>query len=177
MMTNNKLLMGLMVAAALVTLGRGALGAEEAAKATAAEKNFIMKAANGGMMEVQMGQTAKDKGGSDAVKDFGSQMVKDHSDANENLKEVAAKLQVEVPAKLDAKHQAKVDKLAGISDGAAFDRAYVKEMIEDHEKDIAEFKQAQGTVKDEDLKGFIEKTVPVMQHHLDMIKKFDQAKK
>ncbi len=149
---------------------------EMGGKATAAEKTFIMKAANGGMTEVDLGKVAADKGGSSEVKDFGNQMVKDHSKANDKLKEVAGKMGVTVPAKVDAKHQAKVDKMSGMS-GAAFDKMYVSEMVKAHEKDIADFEMADKEVKNADLKSFIEETVPVMKEHLEMIKKFDQAKK
>jgi putative membrane protein len=164
------------VVAAAVLCAHGSLAAEKKMEATAKEKAFIMKAANGGMTEVELGKVAADKGASQDVKDFGNQMVTDHSRANEQLKEVAGKLGVEVPAKVDAKHQAKIDKMSAMS-GAAFDSAYVKEMVADHEKDIAEFENAAKEVTNADLKKFIEETVPTMKHHLEMIKKFDQAKK
>ena len=134
-----------------------------------------MKAANGGMAEVEMGKLAADKGGSDAVKDFGNRMVKDHSKANDQLKDVAANLGVTVPDKVNAKEQAMIDKLSAMS-GPAFDKAYVKEMVNDHKKDIAEFETADKEVKNADLKKFIDDTVPVMKDHLDTIQKFDQAK-
>ncbi|HMJ06969.1 MAG TPA: DUF4142 domain-containing protein [Chthoniobacterales bacterium] len=171
----------LLITALMVTaLGvpwQASFAADETATATATEKTFIMKAANGGMTEVELGKIAAEKGGSDEVKDFGNQMVKDHSKANDDLKEVAGKMGVEVPAALNAEHKATVDKFSGMTAGAAFDKAYVHEMIKDHEKDIAEFQAAQKKVKNADLKSFIEKTIPVMQEHFDMIKKFDQAKK
>jgi putative membrane protein len=140
------------------------------------EKTFIMKAANGGMMEVDLGKVAADKGESSEVKDFGKQMMKDHSKANEQLKDVASKMGVTLPSQLDATHQDKIAKLSGLM-GAAFDKAYVKAMVADHKKDISEFEAASGKVKNPDLKKFIDETVPVMKEHLEMIQKFDQAKK
>lgn len=150
--------------------------ADKSDNSSAMDKTFIMKAANGGMTEVELGKIAAQKGASQDIKDFGSRMVKDHSKANDQLKEVASKVNVTVPSKLDAKHQAMVDKMSGLS-GAAFDQAYAKAMVKDHEEDISEFKMADKQVKNADLKKFIEKTVPVMQEHLEMIKKFDQVKK
>lgn len=150
--------------------------ADKDAKATATETAFIKKAADGGMAEVELGKIAAEKGGSDEVKDFGNQMVKDHTKANDDLKEVAAKMSVEVPATLSEKHQAKAKKMSAMS-GAAFDKAYVAGMIQAHETDIAAFEKAAKEVKNADLKEFIEETVPVMKHHLEMVKKFDQAKK
>ncbi len=142
---------------------------------TAMEKTFIKKAAQGGMTEVALGKLAAEKGGSDAVKDFGNQMVKDHTEISDNLKEVAAKLNVTVPTELNAKHQAMVDKFSKLS-GAEFDNAYVPAMVKDHKEDISEFEHADHTVKNADLKKFIEDSTSVMKDHLQKIEKFDQAK-
>src|SRR6266550_1097470 len=165
-------LFALLGLAIVLVAGHASFAAEpEGTKATAKEKAFILKAANGGMAEVEMGKLAADKGGSDAVKDFGNRMVKDHSKANDQLKDVAAKLGVTVPNK----GHAMIDKMSAMS-GATFDKAYVKEMVNDHRKDIAEFETAGKEVKNADLKKFIDDTVPVMKDHLDTIQKFDQAK-
>ena len=162
--------------AIVLAAGHASFAAEpEGTKATAKEKAFIRKAANGGMAEVEMGKLAADKGGSDAVKDFGNRMVKDHSKANDQLKDVAANMGVTIPDKVNAKEQAMIDKLSAMS-GSEFDKAYVKEMVNDHKKDIAEFETAGKEVKNADLKKFIDDTVPVMKDHLDTIQKFDQAK-
>lgn len=148
---------------------------EEGAKATAMEKSFIKKAADGGMTEVELGRIASEKGGSDEVKDFGKQMVDDHTKINDNLKEVAGKMNVKVPDKVSAKHHATIEKMSGMS-GADFDKAYVKAMVKDHKMDIAEFEKADKEVKNEDLKKFIEDSMETMKGHLEKIQKFDQAK-
>ncbi len=140
------------------------------------EKKFIKKAADGGMTEVELGKVAAEKGGSDEVKDFGNQMVKDHTQINDNLKAVAAKMNVTVPTEVSAKHKALMEKMSGMS-GAAFDKAYVREMVKDHKKDIAEFNEADKMAKNSDLKSFIEDSMATMKGHLEKIEKFDQAKK
>jgi len=154
-----------------------ASAAEEAVhnKATTAEKAFIMRAADGGMMEVELGKLAAEKGGSDEVKDFGNEMVKDHSKMNDNLKEVAAKMDVAVATSVSAKHHGAIEKMSGLS-GANFDKAYVTAMVRDHEKDIAAFEKADKTAKNPNLKKFIQDSLPMMKNHLEKIKKFDQAK-
>jgi putative membrane protein len=148
---------------------------EASGKATMQEKMFIKKAAEGGMTEVKLGEVAQKNGGSDDVKDFGKQMVDDHTKINDNLKEVAGKMNVTVPSDLDAKHQAMVDKLSALH-GAAFDNAYVKSMVKDHKMDIAEFEKADKKVKNDDLKSFIENSTETMKGHLEKIEKFSQAK-
>jgi putative membrane protein len=42
-------------------------------------------------------------------------MVKDHSKANDELREVASKMNVMVPEKVDAKHQAIIAKMSALS--------------------------------------------------------------
>ena len=140
------------------------------------DETFIRKAANGGMTEVELGKLAAEKGASHEVKDFGNQMVKDHTKANDELKEVAGKMNVMVPEKVDAKHQAMIAKMSALS-GVTFDKAYVNGMVKAHKEDIALFESAGKEVKSEDLKKFIGNTIPIMKEHLEMIEKFDQAKK
>ena len=149
---------------------------EGEAEATASDKAFIKKAAIGGMTEVSLGKLAGEKGESKEVKDFGEKMVKDHTKIADNLKEVAGKLGVTLPEKVDATHQAKIDKMEKES-GTGFDSAYVNAMVMAHEKDIAAFEEAGKETKNADLKKFIDDSLPTMKEHLDMIKKFSQAKK
>lgn len=149
--------------------------AADKSSAGSADAAFIRKAANGGMAEVELGKVAEKNGDKQDVKDFGSRMVKDHGKANDDLKAIAEKMNVKVPDKVNAKHQAAIDKLSKES-GATFDADYKKDMVKDHEKDIAEFEKARGEVGSEDLKKFIDQTVPVMKEHLEMAKKLGTSK-
>jgi putative membrane protein len=134
----------------------------------AADKTFVMMAAQGGMTEVQLGQMAADKGSSSDVKDFGSKMVTDHGKANDELKSIATSKGLTVPDKLDAKHQAMVDKLSKLS-GAAFDKEYVMDMVAGHKKTDALMKKEAASGKDADLKAFASKTDETVEMHLKMI--------
>jgi len=133
------------------------------------DKNFIMEAAVGGMEEVELGRLATQKGSSDAVKQFGQKMVDDHSAANAELTELAKSKSLNVPAELDAKHKADVAKFSKLS-GAAFDKAYSKAMLDDHNKDVAAFEQQSVSGTDPDLKAFAAKTLPTLKTHLEMAK-------
>lgn len=131
------------------------------------DQKFMMKAAQGGMAEVQLGQLAEQKGSAQGVKDFGARMVKDHSDANDKLKSLASSKGVTLPTTLDAKDQALSDKLSGMS-GAAFDKMYMQSMVKDHRMDIAEFMKESSSGKDPDVKSFASMTLPILQDHLKM---------
>jgi putative membrane protein len=138
-------------------------------KVSPADEQFMLAAAQGGMLEVQLGEVAKEKATRQKIKDFGVMMATDHGKAGEELKAVAAKNGVTLPADLDANHKATVDKLSKLS-GAEFDTAYVAEMVKDHEKDAAAFEHASKTAQNPDVKGFAAKTLPMIKSHLEKIK-------
>jgi putative membrane protein len=148
------------------TTGTGATGGT-VSSLTEDEKTFAMKAAQGGIAEVSLGSVAAQKGTSGDVKNFGNQMVTDHGKANDQLKTIATNKGISLPADTDDEHKKKADELSKKS-GAAFDKGYISDMVEDHEKDVAEFKKAQGMVKDPDLKQWIDSTLPVIEGHLKM---------
>jgi len=142
----------------------------DTATTEANDTTFANKAAIGGMAEVDFGKLAGEKASSAAVKDFAAMMVKDHGKANEELKAIAAAKNITLPAGLDTEHANKQQELQAKS-GAEFDKAYVKAMVEGHEKTLALMEDGSKNCKDADLKGFAAKTTPVVKHHLDMIKK------
>ena len=146
------------------------------ASVPAADKNFVQKAAVGGLVEVEMGKLAQQKGSSDQVKQFGSRMVEDHSKANDELKQVASAKGMTVPTDVDAKHKAKMDKMQKLS-GSQFDRAYMDDMVADHKEDVADFKKQAHSGKDSDLKAFAAKTLPTLEDHLKMAQSTDAAVK
>ena len=131
--------------------------------------HFAKEAAQGGMAEVKLGQLAQEKGSNDSVKSFGKRMVDDHSKAGDKLKEVASRESITLPNDLSAKDQATYDRLAKLN-GAAFDRAYARDMVKDHETDIAAFQQEASAGKDESLKSFASETLPTLQDHLKQAK-------
>lgn len=138
------------------------------------DHKFIMDAAMGGMMEVELGRVAAQRGMSDAVKQFGQRMVDDHSKVNAELTSLASSKGMTLPAAMDEKHQKEVTKLSGMS-GAEFDRAYAKMMVKDHEKDVRMFERHSTRGTDPDIKAFAAKTLPTLQEHLQMAKALPAA--
>ena len=133
-----------------------------------ADKGFILAAAQGGMTEVKLGELAAQKGMRDDVKEFGQMMVKDHTAINDNLKSLAAQKGVTLPDSLDAKHQGMVDKMAALT-GPAFDDAYIADMIKAHKNDAKAFKAESAATQDADIKSFLDKSIPVVDGHLQRI--------
>lgn len=140
------------------------------------DSEFAIKAASGGLMEVELGKLAGQKAQNQQVKDFGAMMVSDHSKANEELKTLTASKNITIPATLSEEHQKHVDDLAKLS-GAEFDKEYVKLMVDDHKEDIDLFKSASSDAKDPDVKAFASKTLPTLQKHYDAVKAIQDGMK
>ena len=118
-------------------------------------------AAKGGMMEVDMGKMAQEKGKSAEVKKIGSRMVADHSKANAELMAIAKKKGVDLSKEKPSAHK---------MDEANFDKSYVDMMVKDHEKDLAAFQAEAKDGSDADVKAFASKTSEVIKKHLAMVK-------
>jgi putative membrane protein len=134
---------------------------------SAADTDFVKKAAQAGMAEVAAGRMAMSKGQSESVKTFGQRMVTDHSKAGDELKTVAAKSGITVPSTTSSEQKAAAEKL-GKMQGADFDKAYAKQMVSDHEEAVALFQKEASAGSDADLKAFAQKTLPTLQEHLKM---------
>ncbi|MGI8495399.1 MAG: DUF4142 domain-containing protein [Pyrinomonadaceae bacterium] len=136
---------------------------------SSADKEFMNKAAQSGMAEVALGKMAADKAKAPEVKAFGQRMVTDHSKANDDLKAVAAKLNVTLPTEVNSEQKEMMDKLSKLS-GADFDKEYVPGMVEDHEKDVADFQKQSESASNGDVKAFAANTLPTLKSHLEQIK-------
>jgi putative membrane protein len=143
-------------------------------KVSAGDRKFMMEAAQGGMTEVKLGQLAERRASSNSVKQFGQRMVRDHSKANAQLKQLAARRGVSVPQDIGAEHKAVYARLSRLS-GPAFDRAYMQDMVEDHVKDVSEFREQSKDAHDANVKAWAAKTLPTLQEHLRMARAINQS--
>jgi putative membrane protein len=138
-----------------------------------ADADFSVEAANGNMIEVQLGGLAKTKAVKDRVKSFASMMITDHTKINEDLQKIATSKNISLPQELSSEAKKDINRLSK-KDGIDFDRAYINMMVADHRKDVNKFEKAARDCKDPDLKNFIEQTLPVLRKHLDSAKAIDK---
>jgi putative membrane protein len=141
---------------------------------SAADTAFVKKAADGGMAEVALAKLAQTKASNAEVKAFAQKLEQDHSKANDELKTLAQSKQVTLPNAPSKMHQTKEDKLSKLS-GAAFDRAYIADMLADHKKDVAEFERQSTHAADADVKAFAAKTLPTLKDHLQQVEQLSKT--
>lgn len=138
------------------------------------DATYAVMAANGGLLEVQLGKLAQTKATSPKVIEFAKMMVEDHSKANNELMALAGTKTITLPAILDNKKQKDYDDFAKM-DKKDFDKAYTEYMVKDHKEDIEAFKKEASEGKDAELKAFAAKHVPILEHHLQMAEQANTA--
>jgi putative membrane protein len=146
-----------------------ASGAAAASRAlSAADKDFLLKAAQGGQAEVETSKLAASKATSPEVKSFAAQMVTDHTKANDELKALASSKGVTLPSEPSTRQKAGLKKLEAAT-GADFDHKYADSMgVGAHRETVALFKKASTSSQDADVKAWAAQTLPTLERHLKM---------
>jgi putative membrane protein len=135
-----------------------------------ADRAFLAKAAQGGLMEVTAGKLAAQRGLDTAVKQFGQKMVTDHTAVNDKLKALADSKQMVLPDSVSDDQNAALGKLEALS-GTDFDKMYSHMMVKDHVEDISEFEKEAKRGQDGDVLSFAESTLPTLRQHLMLAKR------
>jgi putative membrane protein len=134
---------------------------------SSADHEFVMNAAKGGKAEVELGNLAAQNASNPAVKQFGQRMVTDHTQANNRLQQIAQQKGMTLPDDLPDDAKQLKDRLTQ-EKGIQFDRTYMQNMVQDHQKDVAEFQQEADQGQDPDIKNFAATTLPVLKQHLQL---------
>lgn len=132
------------------------------------DAKFAVDAANGGMTEIELSKLAVNQATNAKVKEFANMMVMDHSKAGEELKGIAVTKNITLPDSISTDSKKAWTDLSA-KKGADFDKAYVDKMVSDHKSTVDLFEDASKNVKDPELKGFADKTLPVIKGHLTQI--------
>jgi len=128
-------------------------------------RRFITEAAQGGRAEVDLGRLASQRGLNREVKQYGQRMVLDHTQANNELKELTNQKGINLPPGIGQENSTVKVRLSKLY-GAAFDEAYMNQMVADHNQDVSLFERQSQRGDDRDLRDWVAKTLPNIQEHL-----------
>jgi putative membrane protein len=132
------------------------------------DTKFLEKANQGSFDEIELGQLALKKSSNDDVKNFAQKMVHDHTMLIDNMKPFANEAGLQPPSHASAATEAEKLKLDALS-GESFDKAYIKAMVQDHSKDLAEFRAEAKATGYPAFKSAVEQGEQVVREHLEMI--------
>jgi putative membrane protein len=139
------------------------------------DANFVKDAAQCSMLEFELAKLATTNASSEDVKQFSKRIIDDHAKVDQELVKLAGNKGVTLPKTLeDKKCKELCDKMSKLK-GKDFDREYMRHVVDDHEKALAEFQTAAKSLTDPDLKAWVTKTLPTLTDHLRQAKEV-QAK-
>ena len=159
----------LMLAAGLVACNRGdgvrAAREDRDDTFSPAEQDFMLKAAQANLAEIDLAQMAKQKGQNDDVKDYANMIEQDHRDALDDLMDIMKAARIAPPQSPTPDARVEIDRMNMLM-GAEFEREFVNTMVMNHQKAVDLFRDAYSVVQNEDLREYISNKLPKIEMHL-----------
>jgi putative membrane protein len=139
------------------------------------DPEFMKSAAHSDQNEIQLSRLVLEKGVTGMAKDHANMMITDHTKSTAELKAIATKKKVTLPTDMDAEHKAIAAQMRTLS-GPQLEQRFLQQMVTDHQKTLNTMTAHKTMTQDTDLQGFITKTTPVIQKHLDTSKQHANMK-
>lgn len=140
-------------------------------------EGYVPAAAIADMYEIQAAKIAEQRGKDPQVKQMAAMIIKDHTDLSNKMKAALpqAGVNVQLPTALDERRQGMIDNLKAAGD-ADFDLAYLHQQLAAHTEALALHQEYAKAGDNPTLKTLAEGAVPVIQKHLDMVRKAGGSK-
>ena len=132
------------------------------------DTQFMTKAAQTNMAEVQMGRLALKNSKNPQIKSLANRLIQDHMRANADLMAVAKGLNVQLPQQLSDAQQKQYSELSKLHEDS-FDKAFLNQMYQDHTAAIAMFDQESRFGNKPELKRYAATTLPTLRNHEQQI--------
>ncbi|MEI9922545.1 MAG: DUF4142 domain-containing protein [Bradyrhizobium sp.] len=132
--------------------------------------DFVKEAAMSDMTEIAAAKIGQERGNA-PEKAFAAQMITDHTKTSEELNSIApADAKATVAPALDSSSQSKIDKLKNAKP-ENFSADYDSMQVSAHKDAVSLFERYAKGGDDPKLKDWAGKTLPALQHHLEMAPK------
>ena len=137
--------------------------------------NFIDNAMDGGRTEIKLSTVAQRISQNPRVLGFAKMMIGDHTSAIEELKKLQKKELVNPDDAISKPHRKIIDSISKFT-GSEFDKAYMQQMVTDHEKALDLFKEGSQD-RANAVQSYAQKILPTIQMHLDSARAINTALK
>ena len=128
--------------------------------------NFLSEAAASNYGEISAAESALSKSALKEEKSIAAMLKKDHTAALQEIKALSSKRGLTIATDAPADVKAKLQNVASKS-GGEFDKAWCEMMIDKHKATIAKFEETAKTSTDDEVKRWINKTLPKLRTHPD----------
>ncbi|MGF6529056.1 DUF4142 domain-containing protein [Variovorax sp. PvP013] len=139
------------------------------------DREFMLKAAGGGLFEIEASKMAAKKSQNAEIKRYAAMLVKDHTAASEELKAIAQSLPLRLPRNMPDGEKAELNKMSKMN-AAEFDENYMKVVAFDHhETDIKMYEERAEKAEQPKVKAFAAKTLPKLKAHMAAAEKIGRG--
>ncbi len=128
------------------------------------DAEFMVMAASGSMLDLELSAVAQRKATVPDVKYLAQMIAGEHGTMQADLKALAARKSIVLPANLGGNQAERVGELTALN-GASFDRKYLDLIEENHKNSINEFDDMSDDAYDGDIRAFAAKYLPVLKKH------------
>lgn len=128
------------------------------------DADFAVAAASSDMLEVALGKLAQQKAIALDVKDWGKQMEREHDESGRRLAEIANRAGIQLPANMGVDDRKVYD---DIDDRKyfGFDKKYMRDLQELHERTIKRYEEATTKVSNPELRAYAAEMLPKLREH------------
>jgi putative membrane protein len=131
-----------------------------------ADQNFMIKATQANLSEIDAARLAMQKSDNSDVRDYAHMIQSEHTNALDNLTNLMKDTGVAPPRAIPPEAQGDIDKMRELS-GPDFDREFINMMVADHQKAVTMFREEIGTAQNSDVKKYAEDVLPKLEMHLE----------
>jgi putative membrane protein len=132
---------------------------------TGADTAYIRQTIRGNFSEVGLGRLAESRAADSVVKEFAERMISEHNSMNEQWADLARDNDMKVTLEFSSAGRQSGERLRGLS-GAAFDQAYMTEMIRLHEQDLAAFRGMAASARSPEVRKLANSAMSSILEHL-----------
>lgn len=158
------------------TSGASSSQTKSGAQVSKADQQMMREMAQTNLAEIEAGKLAKEKSQDKQVQEFAEKMIDDHTQAQEQLQELAQQKGVTLPTQPDKKQQAAMKKMESMS-GDRFDKQYLSQGgLRDHREAQNMLSRVEKRAQDDDLKELARSMQPTINEHYDMARDMQREK-
>jgi len=132
------------------------------------DDQFLKDQVAGNQDEIEVAKLAKNKSTDKEIKSIAQYLVEEHSKALDKLRKMASAKNLTVVSAASDEAKSTISSLES-KKANEFDKAWCEKLIDKHKSTISKYESAATSVSNNDLKSFINETLPKLRMHLDKL--------
>ena len=130
------------------------------------DRDFVRQAVGDDMMNVRLGHMAWKQASNEEVRNFGRHMANSHDQAEKDLVTIADRNKIDYPRDMDREESNTVEHLSTLK-GAEFDRAFMRHVIDDHQKSLDMYQRTAKDSRNSELRDYAQQQTGIIREHLE----------